>query len=311
MRNWPKKVLAILPKMARLLVFIAVVYGIAMAFAVRQARAEVEEIMLGLGAEMMHHPGAAESDVRQLRLNGAEIQMRTGYVDAPMDDVLSFFEQKCQNRDGQFAAQMADFAERIPELADVDPSEVDGTMVMNTGVRGYVACLDTGDQALDHNDVITRVTSFLSSGNLSDVGQMRYLYAERSEENDSTFFMTMFSDSDLNLYQMFPTVGDVPGTDPVQRPEGSRRLLSSAEHGAPYGVTVFAAEESTVDRFLSHYESAMPEDGWEPVEAHAGQRFSVDDVSILTYARADELITIAVQQDGPLTVSTVLQSADE
>ncbi|MFT5356392.1 MAG: hypothetical protein ACI9KE_003617 [Polyangiales bacterium] len=305
-KNLKSRIASALPKLARVIVFAAVVYGIAMAFAVREARAEVEEIMLGLGSEMMHHPGAEESRLRELRLNGAAIQMRTGWVSSSLEETLAFFEAKCQERDGRLAQQMAEIGEQLPEFAEFDRSSVDGTLTMNEGSRGYVSCLDMGEEEQDADSIITRVTRFLDTGNIADVGNLRYMYAERGEE--STFYVTMFSDSDLNLHHMFPEVGDAPGTDPVARPEGSRRLLSSSETGEPYSMTIYTSPGEDVDGVATHFEESLPAEGWTVAEGLAGERISIDGNRIVTFAKGERLVTVSIHAEDGMTVSSVMMS---
>lgn len=305
-KNLKSRIASALPKLARVIVFAAVVYGIAMAFAVREARAEVEEIMLGLGSEMMHHPGAEESRLRELRLNGAAIQMRTGWVTSSLEETLAFFEAKCQERDGRLAQQMAEIGEQLPEFAEFDRGSVDGTLTMNEGGRGYVSCLDMGEEEQDADSIISRVTRFLDTGNIADVGNLRYMYAERGEE--STFYVTMFSDSDLNLNHMFPETGDAPGVDLVPRPEGSRRLLSSTETGQPYSMTIYTSTGEDVGAMASHYENSLPTEGWAIVEAQPGEQLSVNGTRIMTFQKDERLVTIAIHAEDDLTVSSVMMS---
>ena len=180
-------------------------------------------------------------------------------------------------------------------------------MTMNTGARGYVACLDMGEDPENYEGVISRVQRFLDSGNLSDVGQMRYLYAEKVDD-DTTYYLSIFSDADMNLYEMFPAEGDAPGVDPITRPEGSRRLLSSYEEGRPYGVTVFSSEGAHGEAFIQHFESSLPSAGWDAMTVHDGERTRVDGVTVLSYASGERLLNVNVFEEDGLTVATVLTS---
>lgn len=305
-KNLKSRIASALPKMARVLVFAVVVYGIAMAFAIRSARAEVEEIMLGLGAEMMHHPGAEESRLRELQLNGAAIQMRTGWVSESLEETLAFFEAKCQERDGRLAQQMAEVGERLPEFAQLERDSVDGTLTMNEGSRGYVSCLDMGEEEQDANSIISRVTRFLDTGNIADVGNLRYMYAERGE--GSTFYVTMFSDSDLNLNRMFPENGDAPGVDVVPRPEGSRRILSSSETGEPYSMTIYSSTGEDVSGVASHFETSLPTEGWDVAEGQPGERVTLNGARIITFAKGERLVTVSIHAEDGMTVSSVMMS---
>lgn len=294
------------PKVLRVLAFALAVYLVALAFAAHQVKAETEEILLGIGSEMMRYPDAdRESRDRQMVVNGARIALRTGSTGAPIDEVLAYFEAQCQSRDGRLANQIEDLGEI--EAFDVDPDQVDGTLSMNLGRRGFVACLDMGEDEVDPESIGARIESFLGTGDLSEVGYLRYLFAETSERGD-TFYMTMFTDESLNLYEMFPANGDVPGHDVIPRPEGARRILSSHETNQPYSASTYTREGAHSEAFVAHYEGAFEGDGWEPAEVHEGERVEVAGGRALVFERGERLAFVHVVESSGITSAMVIFS---
>lgn len=294
------------PKVLRVLAFAVAVYLVAMAFAAHKVKAETEEILLGIGSEMMRYPGAdRESRDRQMVLNGARIALRTGSTQASLEEVLEYFEAQCQTRDGRFAEQL-EAIEGVEEF-DVDPNQIDGTLSMNVGDRGFVACLDMGEEQINPASIGERVERFLGTGDLSEVGYLRYLFAETSDRG-GTFFMTMFTDETLNLYEMFPTNGDVPGHDALPRPEGSRRILSSHETNQPYSASTYTREGLHGDDFVAHYESTFEGDGWLPAEVHEGEQVEVAGGRALVFEQRDRLAFVHVLESAGVTSAMVIFS---
>ncbi len=204
--------------------------------------------------------------------------------------------------------------DQAPELADIDPDAVDGTMRFETSHRGYVGCLDTGGDREDHESFMGRLQRFADTGNVSEVGFMRYLYAERLGDEE-TFFVTIFSDTDLNLFEMFPTEGDAPGRDPegIPRPPDSRRILSAFVDDDPYTMTLYTTTEHSVREVLGHYRQTLPDAGWTAVESHEGETVTHDGVTSLTYVRGERLTTLNIARDEEQghTTATVLTSDRE
>jgi len=309
-----RRSLRLVPKLLRLAVFAVFVWVVAVVWAANRVEAEVQEIMLGLGAEMMQMPDADTGRLRQMNFNGAPIQFRTARTDKPMAEVLDYFEGRCQERDGRLAEQFEELMEREPRLEGLDPAELDGTMRFDTRQRGYVACLDMGEEQQDHEDIIGRVGEFVRTGDIADVGHMRYLYAQRVE-NDETFFVTVFSDHPVNIYEMFPTEGDAPGQDPVDiaRPPGARRLLSAWEEGKPYGMFVYTdgGGTSAADTEALYRSELMPGRGWAPVELRDGERVQVDGVFTSVWEKDERVVTLVFDESEQGETTTSVLTSDE
>ncbi len=308
------------PNVLRLSAFIGLCYvGITFATA-KTVEAEVREIMLGMGSELMAFPGDTPGQVRQLTLNGATIQMRTGSVNQPIDAVMDHYERMCTRRDGQLAQQIEDLSQGLVQGEDggaVDATAADGTLRWRSGPNGFVTCLDMGEDAVETEGLTARLSKFVDSGDLSDVGHLRYLYATATSEGQ-THLVTMWNDSELNIYEMFPTDGsDARGSDldGIPRLEGSQRILSAQEDGRAYGVALYFSDKS-VDEIDAFYRESMPDAGFTFMDAMAGEQVDVEGSRVMALRNEDNrLISLTVtptdDEQVAANIITIISSEEE
>ncbi len=310
---WRAKKLA--PKVMRLSLFLTAVYVVVLLVVARRAKADITEILMGMGPEIMRYDEARSQDApRTLYLNGARVRFASGMTDRPVHTVLDFYERKCAQRGGQLDAQLREMIALQPGAAaeTVDTSEIDGTLREETERRGFVACLDLGDDRVDPQGLLGRFTEFLDSGDLSRVGHMRYVFAERSR-NGGAHFVVFWSEGELNLFDMFPAAGDAPGQDPpdVPRPEGSRRILSAWEHGEPASMTIYAGGRRDAASLERWYRKRLTDDGWRILDRGHATRVQAElrDARAMVIERGDSMSTVvlATGDDGK-GVATVLVS---
>ena len=315
-RDRAKRAVPTVMRVLRVAGVLVAVYLIALIFAARQAAAEVDELMLGLGAEMLRFPNSTQREARTVSLNGAAIQMMTGITDRPIDEVLAYFEARCQERDGGVSETVRRILDERNDLGVV-PSDVDTTLTMNTGTRGFVACLDPGDDAdlSSSETLLARAERALQTGRIGELGHLRYIYVERYTEEQGRFgthIVSIFSDDDLDVKQLFPERGDAPGVDPegVPRAEGMQRILSAFAVGMPYGMTIYTTE-GDASRLASWYRRELPRAGWELVEMRPGERVQIDGQYLVTGVLEERLVTVVVGGQDELTTVTVLTSDEE
>lgn len=316
-RDRAKRAVPTVMRVLRVVGVLAVVYVIALIFAARQAAAEVDELLLGLGAEMLRFPDSTQDEVRTVQLNGAAIQMMTGITDRPIDEVLAYFEAKCQERDGGVSETVRRILDERNDLG-IAPSDVDTTLTMNTGSRGFVACLDPGDDVdlSSSETLLARAERALQTGRIGELGHLRYIYVERYTEEQGRFgthIVSIFSDDDLDVKRLFPERGDAPGTDPegVPRAEDLQRILSAFEVGKPYGMTLYTTREGNAERLASWYRRELPRAGWGLVEMRPGERVQIDGQHLVTGVMGERLVTVVVGGVDDLTTVSVLTSDEE
>lgn len=253
------------PNMLRLAGFLLVVYLVGLAWVARQVRAETSELMLGVGAEMMRFANPEfQDEPRTLLLNGQRLGFASGHSsEHTVTQVLDFFEARC----AEHSAFFADVPEllRNGSIGAPESSMWSGTLREGGERAGYVACFDTGE--VDGvRGLLHRLELATDSGNLAELGGLRYAYA--SETDEGTHFIVFYTDEQLNVYQMFPATGDAPGIDVpgLPRPAAARRMLSAYEAADPHVISMYTSTRMRAADFQSWYRRELPRQGWTLVD---------------------------------------------
>jgi len=289
---------SVLAPALRLGFYLAATCLVGLSLLLGSVHADVTETLLDVGARAMEYPGAPREGVRQLWLNGARVSFRTQTVDAPFADVLAYYETLCATVDAGLAGRLRAIA----------------TQASRNDEAGYVACLDMGDEAHDLGALAERFLSFSKTGNLHELGSLRYVLARRasSSEGEKAFLLTMWADSATNLYHMLPHFGaDAAGRDldGVPRPPGSQRILSVWEERQPSGVFVYRVAAKSAEQLQAFYRSELPKHGWTLIERHPAETTKVDGIHMLSAEKDARLITILSQSGGASpTALTILAS---
>jgi hypothetical protein len=148
---------------------------------------------------------------------------------------------------------------------------------------------------------------FEQSLDVSEFGELRYIYAQRAAEG-GTFFVAFWVEGSFKLADMFPTEGDAPGRDAadVPRPPQARRILSSWEEGRPQAVATYLGGGST-GRLIDFYRDEMPEAGWDILEVDDVRRAELGlpeaPREMLTYEQGERMVSVVVTEtaQGPTT----------
>lgn len=258
------------------------------------ARAQVSDELVGFGEHLMAYAHARRQDApRDVFLNGQSFRLSSGTTARTADEVLDHFEARCGEIDGS----LPDVFEALElPASQVSPAP---TLRVGDGMRGYVACLEMGPQEVTLGDFFQRVGAYRNSGDLSELGDFRYVFADEMGEGDerSTHFVTVWTVGSLNLGAMFPEEGDAPGTDAadVDRPPTSRRVLSGYERGQSQRLTVYETrrDEYQLEQF---YRGMLEQRGWELLELDPGQASSLPR-RMLVAERRQRMVTLVFQTD--------------
>lgn len=260
--------LGLIAKTGRVLLLLGALHGVIFLVTARSVKADVEQMLMGLGAEMMRYGQATRQDApRTLTLNGQALKLSVGSTKDSLADVLDHYESKCISRDGGLSQQLADaYRKSGPRLTEKQERLLDTTLRQDADDQGFVVCLDAGTGQIDWKRWVNRLSKFLETGNVSEVGQLRYVYAQRDKR--STTFVTLWAEGSLNVWEMFPNAGDAPGFDlpNVPRPNGSRRLLSARESGFAQSINVYGARGLSGPQLFDFYRNELPKQGWQLTE---------------------------------------------
>lgn len=305
-----------LPRLARVGALLVVLFGALFLFVGQRAKADLHEIMLGFGAQMMRYDGADRQGApRQIYMNGERMLLATASTTNSLDTVLDYYERRCMARDGALEQELLRAVGATePGAIPVDERLIDTTIRHDTGGRGYVACLDMGEGAIPITELAQRVTAFADNGNLGEVGHLRYVYV--TDEITTRHVVTFWTEESFNIAKMVPETGDAPGrdVDALPRPAGSRRMLSAWEDGQPQSLTVYAFAPQGEAALEAFYRRELPRRGWRvevPREASAGslrRPAELDDVRVIGAEREGRSAFLVLGEDdeghGTLTVLT-------
>lgn len=286
-------------RLALLVSVIAVLLG---AFLLREARAQLDGALLGLGSRVMAFPQAPTSEARTIQINGVEVHLRTEVVDAPLRRVLHHYRGVCSGA----GSNSATYGSLVAALA---------TRSGSTDHAGYVACATPG--AGDLRTLVERLVRFSRTWNLVEVGPLRYAYATRSADrpDDQTFLLTMWADASLDLRAFLP-IGeeDAKGhdLDGVPRPPRSQRILSATEASAPSGVYTYLVEAASTEEVTHRYRLALLERGWVILERNAGELVELNGIRVLSAQKDSRLLSVLAHEVDPArtTVSLLVSEAD-
>lgn len=242
-------------KVLRLSVFALFIFVGLSVFFMFRSKANVEDMMMGLGHQMMRFPGERSEGVREMAFNGAKVFVKSRTLKVPQEKILDVFEQRCLDSDGGINEEFEKLEGYLAEMKGRPKKEeaFDGVMRMEDDDMGVVSCLHVPPEGKEgFQGLLDRVENFSQSGNLSDVGYLRYLYTlpDKNSAETQTFVLSIWSDSEINIKKMFPSgKRDAAGSD-IQnfpRPPESHRLLSMNQKGAPYAVNAYKTKKDELE----------------------------------------------------------------
>jgi hypothetical protein len=240
----------------RVSLLLATLLAAAGASSVRAAERQLGERLRGFGETLLAVPGfAAHTSPRQLTLNGIELGVVTLSTPDDVPTTLARLHRLCE-RGGLDAPEAL-----LAPAGSAEPRLAGGIFEEHADREGVIACLDTGGK-LDLEELVSRLGKVRETGDLSELGGLRYALVRRSG-NTSTV-LALWTDGKVEVTRLFPASGDAPGFDPtgLPRPAGTRRLLSAAEHAAPYAIALYESAGQSPAAILSAQEVSLAASGW-------------------------------------------------
>lgn len=256
---------------------------------IRSAYGDFKDSAMIMGRQLATF-GDVEGRINRVRLNGEPIYVTSAVTEAPAHDVLNRFETLCR----QHAGGLDKMFEQLPENIKSDFDKVDGSagigIIRNeAGPEGMIACL--AQEPIDGwENLPSRIEAFLDSGDLSKLGDVRYVYVKENGEG-RTHVITVWTDGPFNLYNVAPMDGqEAPGSDSpnAPRPGDAVRLLSATVEGAPYAVRIYDSGKPQHE-VLAMYDEQMPARGWNPIphvsdDLPHGRGYTREGVDMLVFA---------------------------
>src|SRR5262249_52756347 len=150
--------------------------------ALRSANAVTAEALFGFGNELMQWTKVhAYGGPRTLSVNGIQLHLLTISTPLSVSDTVEHLRDVCKQRGGIRVPEKlvrSKHANGIPI-----PPLVDGTFRRVGEHEGVLTCLDTGGP-VDVETLAQRLGRVADTGDLSQLGELRYLLARR--EGDTT-----------------------------------------------------------------------------------------------------------------------------
>ncbi|AKT36526.1 hypothetical protein [Chondromyces crocatus] len=263
-----------LKKLVRLGVYCSCVTALAGGLALRSAYGSVKESFLEIGSELGRLGDVGHHT--PLLLNGQRIFVSSTVQPVDHEDVLDRVAARCDETPLELAEALPGLPEETrKELTELQRARASvGVIRHSNGKRGMVACFMRPEGSTGMGARVSALNAFVASGDLSAFGNLRYVFAERTEEG-GTHVVTAWTDGKFNLFDMVPEGADTPGSDlpGVPRPMRSVRVLTATAEGVAYSVRIYDAA-APAEAIVAQYDRDLIEDGWEILAAKmaTGQR---------------------------------------
>ncbi len=237
------------------------------ALQVRSAHAEVKSQALEIGRQMLQLARASQHDVNKLSLNGQRLWLGTSLTSSDVAEVLDRYAESCATNAAQGPSSWRDLAvaSRLASPSKTGLSAGTGTLRAGDSAEGIVVCFTKNDHSLP--GLREALTTFAQTGELGALGNLRYVYAKRSESAE-TVVLTAWTDDAFNLAEIVPAEGtEAHGADFTEfpRPPHARLRLSARVEDSPFGINVYRSHQRP-QAIVAFYDAAMAERGWFAVD---------------------------------------------
>lgn len=260
----------------------------------RSVQAAIGEKTLQLGHELAKFGDLLDGTHRVL-LNGEAVYVASAVTEQTMGQVLDRFDQECRAHSGGLQAEFDHLPATVQrKLAQKAPAAWDlrlGVVREERADEASIMCLERRE-GTGLRDVVRRLTDFARTGDLGEVGDLRYVYA-RKTDGGKVHVLSTFTEGRFNLYKVIGNEGVEPGgADPAAtpRPPNSTRTWSAQLQGSMFGVYLFDST-STPEQVLQFYDESLPARGWKSLVQHSGigaHLWEYEGVTMLVQAFRDD-----------------------
>lgn len=272
------------------------------ALSVRAARAEVGEKSLAVGRQIYELSRAFQNDVTPVTLNGQQMFMGSSLSHDAVGDVLERYHDHCVSNAAQTPESWRALTSEgaAPAKAAKPGLLGDGVLRAGDDKEGTVVCFVRSQDAKP--SATEAFKAFAETGELGAIGQLRYVYAKRTEQGN-THVMTVWTTAKFSVRDLVPEEGkDAPGQDYPYAPRlpDSQRILSARVDGTTFGINVYRTKMPPGD-VAAFYDEKMVAAGWNAIDAEldeeeakpVGHLYEKDGVVLTLAAHLQQGETIA------------------
>ena len=262
--SWVARWLTLMMRWLRVSAFVSVGLVALLIFNAHQARGQVGERMLSMGRELAPLRDLLRG-TQSARINGENMFLASTVSDQPLVEVLNRFEQHCLDQTGGLRESFA----ALPEAARAQVSAKapaawrlrHGVMREEKEREGMVVCVARHGQG-GFRAWVADVRRFLHDGELSHLGQLRYVYAQRTETG-RTHVLTTFTLGSFNVYRALGQIEPTSGArlEAIPLPPNARRPMTFSLDGMPYAAQLFQVPGKPED-VTRYYLDELPRLGW-------------------------------------------------
>lgn len=263
--NALQRMVRVAAALLRVSLYFAAVGVVLGCFGARLLWAKVQNDGLKVSDTLAATMGRVDSPYYDVTINGEVMHVATTWTDKPRGVLLDGFEKMCTQHTGGLAEEMAALPEKAKSaLGAIATTPIGlGVLKADMGPVGFVACL-VRESSQGFKGLVSGLEEFGETGNLSVLGELRYLTVRESEQKGKSVVILAWTTGAFRLGKMFPDEGDAPGFDPpnVKRIDGSKRLLTAGVQKAPFQMSVYDVASLTPEQALDFYRDALPAEGW-------------------------------------------------
>lgn len=291
----------------RLFTFASFVLGCSAWWKVRQVSADVSELSSTLGRRLDELQRVADGTTT-LRLNGQRFTLTTLTSEASVADVLERFSRSCARQSGGLLEELRELGDRGITLPPEAASSLGVLRLSRSEDDASAGCFARAGSG-GAKDVLERAQRALRSGDLAELGQLRYVFAQR-RRSGITHVLTLTALDRIPIATMFPEQGDAPGTDLFDgvRPPGARRVLSARVEGSKQQIALYESHGDP-EEGLDGCAEALRAHGFSPGDLSAADGLSP--VPTRVYIKPDDsVVWLAAPQDNGKTLLSGFRLGD-
>lgn len=233
----------------------------------RAAQATVEEVAAQVGLDLLRQVGPdLVGPPQQVLLNDQPFFLGSAVTTLSLSEVLGRFEKHCQDEAGELAQQL----ESLPKDGSATRAHAKQMPFGWLGSKqlaedesvGHLVCL-----ARRHSGglrgLIGGISEFGLSGDVSALGDLRYVVARHDAAAGTTHVLTVWTEGPFKIGRLFAPNGDSPGQDSsfAPRPPQAIRVLSAEVPHEPFGVRMYDTTLPAAE-VLGFYREEMRQTGW-------------------------------------------------